>query len=84
MRCCAAAVCPGRKSRFVVQVHTVSDTLEPGLGAKAFHYGEEFVLAVEATVAIVPDVIRPVELIRLQNFQWDKLARLAKAIASSS
>ena len=55
----------------IVDVHAIDDVRNASRASHFIEPCEQFVLAVEAAAAIVLDVIGPVELIRLQNFQRD-------------
>ena len=61
----------GTEVAAVVEVHAIGEVGEAELEARGFHLGEELVLAMEAAVAVVANVVWVVEFAGLQDVSRD-------------
>jgi hypothetical protein len=57
----------------VVNVHAIGDRIEAALGAQLLHDAEQFIFALKTTLAIIPHVVRAVQLGRLDDLDRESL-----------
>ena len=69
----AGGILAGTVVALIVDVNSVGDRPELALVAKALHLSEEFVLAVEAALAIVADVLGIVHFEGRDHVQWNRV-----------
>ena len=70
---CAGCFLAGTKVALIVEVDAVGDGIEAACCAQSFHQGEEFILAEEAALRIVANVLRAVEFRSCDHFQRNGL-----------
>ena len=61
----------GAKFAVVVEVSAIGEVGEASFCAGFFHLGEEFVFAVEAAAGVVALIVGVVELVGVEDLEWD-------------
>lgn len=69
----AGRLLSGPEVALVVEIHPISDRIEPALDADLLHDGEKFVLALKTTLPVIANVLGPIKLGRGNNFDRNSL-----------
>ena len=68
--------CPLTRTEFaaIIEIHAIGEMFKSKSSPSIFHLHEEFILAVKATLRIVTNIIRLVQLAGLQNVYRNTMA----------
>ena len=69
----ARSCLPGTEIALIINIHAVGNRLKATSCGKCFHHLKEFVFAVEAPLAIIADVFRPVHFAGLDDLNGNAM-----------